>query len=107
MVYTQLNRILLGQGDVTIMLSMAGTKASPQAALIFQNSEPAEIGRIHINEESDEIKKTPYNPQKDMVMLFSKPESIDCMILALQTIKEKTFGENNQVNKYLSVPNPM
>lgn len=106
MVYTQLNRIQFGKGDVEITLSMAGTKAEPHAALIFQNREPTKIGPI-INDEGKRKKTTKYDPQKDIVMLFSKPESIDWMITALQTIKEKTFGANNQVGKYLNEPIPM
>ena len=106
MVFAQLNRVQFGQGDVSITMSMAGTKASPQAALIFQNREPTVIGPI-TNENTDKIKREPYSPWKDMVLLFSNPESIDWMIVALQTVKEKTFGENNQVCKYLNEPNPM
>lgn len=107
MVYTQLNRIQFGKGDVEITLSMAGTKAEPQAALIFQNREPTKIGPIIDDEDKNEKKTMKYDPQKDIVMLFAKPESIDWMITALQTIKETTFGEYNQVNKYLIKPIPM
>ncbi len=106
MVYPQLNRVQFGRGDVDVLMSMAGTKAEPQAALIFQNREPTEIGAI-VLEKSERKKSMLYNPHKDIVLLFSRPESIDWMIVALQTIKEKTFGENNQVSKYLDVPNPM
>lgn len=45
-----------------------------------------------------------YNPQQDIAMLFSKPESIDCVISALQAIKKATFGENNLVSVYLNRP---
>ena len=104
MVYAQLNRIQFGKGDVESTMSMAGTKAEPQAALIFQNREPTKISPIIDDEGKREKKTMKYDPQKDIV---SKPESIDWMIAALQTIKDNTFGENNLVNKYLSKPIPM
>ena len=46
MVYTHLNRIQFGNGDVSIMVSMAGTREEPQAMLVFQNREPTGIGGI-------------------------------------------------------------
>lgn len=46
MVYTHLNRIQFGNGDVSILVSMAGTIEEPQAMLVFQNREPTEIGGI-------------------------------------------------------------
>ena len=34
-------------------------------------------------------------------MLFSKPESIDCVVSALLAIKKATFGDNNLAQFYL------
>ena len=34
-------------------------------------------------------------------MLFSKPESIDCVISALLAVKKVTFGKNNLAHIYL------
>ena len=79
MVYTNLNRIQFGNGDVSVMVSMAGTRKEPQAMLVFQNREPTKI----------------------IAMLFSKPESIDCVISALLAVKKVTFGKNNLAHIYL------
>ena len=37
MVYARENRIQFGTGDVGILMSMAGTRAEPQAVVIFQS----------------------------------------------------------------------
>ena len=83
MVYTNLNRIQFGNGDVSVMVSMAGTRKEPQAMLVFQNREPTKIGRIDEDADLSRTKLGVYNPSKDIAMLFSKPESIDCVISAL------------------------
>ena len=106
MVFAQLNRIQFGKGDVSILMSMAGTKAEPQAALIFENREPTKIGPVG-DVGAKKVDFVRYNPQKDIVMLFSNHESIDAMIYALQTVKENTFGENNRVEEMLVNPIPM
>lgn len=101
MVYTGSNRIHFGNGDVSVMLSMSGTRKMPQAMLVFQNCEPTQIGRI---EEDADLSKTAfgvYDPRKDFAMYFSKPESIDCVISALLAVKKATFGENSLVHIYL------
>lgn len=46
MVFADRNYIQFGNGDVSIMLSMTGAKASPQAMVIFQNREPTVIPRL-------------------------------------------------------------
>ena len=79
MVYTNLNRIQFGNGDVSVMVSMAGTRKEPQAMLVFQNREPTKIGRIDEDADLSRTKLGVYNPSKDIAMLFSKPESIDCV----------------------------
>lgn len=76
MVYTNLNRIQFGNGDVSVMVSMAGTRKEPQAMLVFQNREPTKIGRIDEDADLSRTKLGAYNPNKDIAMLFSKPESI-------------------------------
>ena len=101
MVYTDLNRIQFGNGDVSILVSMAGTRKEPQAMLVFQNREPTEIGGIDSDADLSKTAKGVYHPQDDIAMLFSKPESIDCVISALQAIKRATFGENRQLDAYL------
>ena len=40
-------------------------------------------------------------------MLFSKPESIDCVISALTAIKKATFGKNNLTHVYLDENNDL
>ena len=104
MVYTHLNRIQFGNGDVSVAISMAGTRKEPQAVLIFRNREPTQIGRIDEDADLSRTRVGEYNPQQDIAMLFSKPESIDCVISALQAIKKATFGENNLVSVYLNRP---
>ncbi len=102
MVYPGLNRIQFGNGDVSVMLTMAGTLSDPHAMLVFQNREPTEIGRIEDDADLSRTSKDVYNPRKDFAMIFSKPESIDCVISALQAIKKATFGENNVRQCYLT-----
>lgn len=101
MLYTNLNRIQFGNGDVSVMVSMAGTRKEPQAMLVFQNREPTKIGRIDEDADLSRTKLGVYNPSKDIAMLFSKPESIDCVISALLAVKKATFGENNLAHIYL------
>ena len=105
MVYTNLNRIQFGNGDVSVMVSMAGTRKEPQAMLVFQNREPAKIGRIDEDADLSRTKLGVYNPNKDIAMLFSKPESIDCVISALLAVKKATFGENNLFHTQIGVGN--
>lgn len=93
MVYTNLNRIQFGNGDVSVMVSMAGTRKEPQAMLVFQNREPAKIGRIDEDADLSRTKLGVYNPNKDIAMLFSKPESIDCVISALSWPLRKPHSE--------------
>ena len=47
------------------------------------------------------ISAEPNSASKDIAMLFSKPESIDCVISALLAVKKATFGENNLAHIYL------
>lgn len=101
MVYTNLNRIQFGNGDVSVMLSMAGTRKAPQAMLVFQNREPTKIGKIEEGADLSRTKAGVFNPRKDFAMLFSKPESIDCVVSALLAIKKATFGDNNLAQFYL------
>lgn len=93
MVYTNLNRIQFGNGDVSVMVSMAGTRKEPQAMLVFQNREPTKIGRIDEDADLSRTKLGVYNPSKDIAMLFSKPESIDCVISALLAVLRKPHSE--------------
>ena len=70
MVYTGSNRIHFGNGDVSVLLSMSGTRKAPQAMLVFQNREPTQIGRI---EEDADLSKTAFgvfDPRKDFAMYF-------------------------------------
>lgn len=76
LVYTHLNRIQFGNGDVSVEISMAGTRKEPQAVLIFRNREPTQIGRIDEDADLSRTRVGEYNPQQDIAMLFSKPESI-------------------------------
>lgn len=62
MVYTHLNRIQFGNGDVSIMVSMAGTREEPQAMLVFQNREPTEIGGIDSDADLSKTVKGVYHP---------------------------------------------
>ena len=101
MVYTNLNRIQFGNGDVSVMLSMAGTRKAPQAMLVFQNREPTKIGRIEEDADLSRTNAGVFNPSKDFAMLFSKPESIACVVSALLAIKKATFGDNNLAQFYL------
>ena len=101
MVYTNLNRIQFGNGDVSVMVSMTGTRKEPQAMLVFLNREPTKIGRIDEDADLSRTKLGVYNPSKDIAMLFSKPESIDCVISALLAVKKATFGKNNLAHIYL------
>ena len=70
MVYTHLNRIQFGNGDVSILVSMAGTIEEPQAMLVFQNREPTEIGGIDSDADLSETVKGAYHPHDDIAMLF-------------------------------------
>lgn len=101
MVYTNLNRIQFGNGDVSVMLSMVGTRKAPQAMLVFQNRVPTKIGRIEEDADLSRTKAGVFNPSEDFAMLFSKPESIDCVVSALLAIKKATFGDNNLAPFYL------
>lgn len=107
MVYTNLNRIQFGNGDVSVMVSMAGTRKEPQAMIVFQNREPTEIGRIEYDADLSQTAVGVYNPSQDIAMLFSKPESIDCVISALTAIKKATFGKNNLTHVYLDENNDL
>lgn len=101
MVYTNLNRIQFGNGDVSVIVSMAGTREAPQAMLVYQNREPTKIGRIEVDADLSQTALGIYNPGTDIAMLFSKPESIDCIVSALLAAKRVTFGENNLAHIYL------
>lgn len=102
MVYTHLNRIQFGNGDVSIMVSMAGTREEPQAMLVFQNREPTEIGGIDSDADLSKTVKGVYHPHDDIAMLFSKPESIDSVVSALLAVKRATFGKDNVTQFYLN-----
>lgn len=101
MVHTDLNRIQFGNGDVSIMVSMAGTREEPQAMLVFQNREPTTIGGIDKNADLSKTVKGVYHPHEDIAMLFSKPESIDSVVSALLAVKRATFGKDNVTQFYL------
>ena len=101
MVYTHLNRIQFGNGDVSILVSMAGTIEEPQAMLVFQNREPTEIGGINSDADLSKTVKGDYHPHDDIAMLFSKPESIDSVVSALLAVKRATFGKDNVTRFYL------
>lgn len=94
MVFADRNYIQFGNGDVSIMLSMTGAKASPQAMVIFQNREPTVITPIAEDADMSLTGYGIYNQREDIAMMFSKPESIDCVISALQAVKRATFGED-------------
>ena len=96
MVYTHLNRIQFGNGDVSILVSMAGTIEEPQAMLVFQNRELTEI-----DADLSRTVKGAYHPHDDIAMLFSKPESIDSVVSALLAVKRATFGKDNVTRFYL------
>ena len=101
MVYPGLNRIQFGNGDVSVMLTMAGTLNDPHAMLVFQNREPTEIGKIEDDADLSRTSKGEYNPRRDFAMIFSRPESIDCVISALQVARDLTFGDHNLVDTIL------
>lgn len=101
MVYTHLNRIQFGNGDVSVLVSMAGTINEPQAMLVFQNREPTRIGKIEKDVDLSRTVRGEYHPHEDIAMLFSKPESIDCVVSALLAVKRATFGDNNLTHIYL------
>ncbi len=101
MVDNRRNRIQFGNGDVNVMVSMTGTMSEPQAVIIFQNRKPTAIGKYDENADLSRTKKGIYDPVKDFAMLFSRPESIDCVISALQAAKRAAFGENNVRSAYL------
>ncbi len=103
MVYTNLNQIRFGNGDVNVYISMAGTRKEPQAMVLFQNrDEPTEIGKYNLKADYSKTTKGVYDPGKDIAMLFSRPESIDCVISALKAVRKIVFGENNLVDTYLA-----
>ena len=101
MVYTHLNRIQFGNGDVSVLVSMAGTIDEPQAMLVFQNREPTTIGKIEKDADLSRTVRGEYHPDEDIAMLFSKPESIDYVVSALLAVKRATFGDNNLTHIYL------
>lgn len=101
MVYTHLNRIQFGNGDVSILVSMAGTIEEPQAMLVFQNREPTEIDGINSDADLSKTVKGDYHPHDDIAMFFSKPESIDSVVSALLAVKRATFGKDNVTRFYL------
>ena len=101
MVYTHLNRIQFGNGDVSVLVSMAGTINEPQAMLVIQNREPTTIGKIEKDADLSRTVRGEYHPHEDIAMLFSKPESIDCVVSALLAVKRATFGNNNLTPIYL------
>ena len=101
MVYTHLNRIQFGNGDVSVLVSMAGTINEPQAMLVIQNREPTTIGKIEKDADLSRTVRGEYHPHEDIAMLFSKPESIDCVVSALLAVKRATFGNNNLTHIYL------
>ena len=101
MVYADQNRIQFGTGDVGIMMSMAGTRAEPQAVVIFQSQAPEAIHGVEEGADLSTVRQGRYHPSKDIVFSFSRPESIDCVISVLKAVKQATFGDNNLVSKYL------
>ena len=101
MVYADQNRIQFGTGDVGIMMSMAGTRAEPQAVVIFQSQAPEAIYGVEEGADLNTVRTGLYHPNEDIAMSFSRPESIDCVISVLNAVKQATFGENNLVSKYL------
>ena len=102
MVYTRLGHIQFGKGDVNISVSVSGTVDKPQAMLVLQNLDtPTEIGKFEANINYSRKKYIEYYPGKDFAMYFSKPESIDCLITALQTAKQVTFIDGSMTELYL------
>ena len=101
MVFTRFNRIQFGNGDVSVIPSLVGTKENPQALILFQNREPTVIGKCELDKEYSQKGTVKYDPCRDIAFLFSRPESIDCVISALQVAKDLTFGDHNLVNKVL------
>ena len=102
MVYTNLGYIRFGKGDVNICISIAGTADEPQAVLVFQNRDiPTEIGKIEEEVDCSQRRYMEYCPGRDFAMYFSKPESIDCLITALQTAKQVTFIDGSMTELYL------
>ena len=83
------------------MVSMAGTKEEPQAMLVFQNWEPTTIDKIEKDADLSRTVRGEYHPHEDIAMLFSKPESIDCVVSALLAVKRATFEDNNLTHIYL------
>ena len=73
MVHTDLNRIQFGNGDVSIMVSMAGTREEPQAMLVFQNREPTTIGGIDKNADlSKTVKGVYHNGRVDLIQIAGR-----------------------------------
>ena len=101
MVFTRFNRIQFGNGDVSVIPSLVGTKDNPQAFILFQNREPTVIGKYDLDETYSQKGTTRYDPCRDIAFLFSKPESIDCVISALQVARDLTFGDHNLVDTIL------
>ncbi len=101
MVYTHLNRIQFGSGDVSILVSMAGTIEEPQAMLVFQNREPTEIGGIDSDADLSKTSKALIIRMMILQCSFSKPESIDSVVSALLAVKRATFGKDNVTRFYL------
>lgn len=106
MVQANRNRILFGNGDVSVLMSMAGTIDEPQAVIVFQNREPTKIGIVEENADMSRTKTGCYYPDKDIMLMFSKPESIDCVISALKAVKRAAFGPNSVADAYLGEGDP-
>lgn len=106
MVQAKRNRILFGNGDVSVLMSMAGTIEEPQAVIVFQNREPTTIGLVEEDADLSRTREGRYYPDKDIMMMFSRPESIDCVISALKAVKRAAFGPESIAKAYLGEGDP-
>ena len=101
MVYTDQNVIQFGKRDVRIWRGINGTISEPQAMIIFQNQDPSPISRNEGDADLSRVSPGTFDSDKDMVMLFLNPESIDSVISVLKAAKRATFGKDNLISTYL------
>lgn len=99
MVYTNLNRIQFGNGDVSVMVSMAGTRKEPQAMLVFQNREPTKIGRIDEDADLSRTKLGVYNPSKDNGLTLNMQKKVLLILRYSATSEKRTFRSSLQLSK--------
>lgn len=91
------SEISFGKGDVSIGLSVTGTREDPSVRLVLQNQEGQRISPLPGDYEfkDEEIQNTKLMPQS-FFLTFGNKESIDVLISVLEFAKKSFYGAQSK-----------